>query len=297
MNLRERRSPHEAGSVSKLGGDASGNHSLLARWNLLGAATRDPRLSRGDVAVLHSIAGRIGDDGTAWPGFGRLASDTGLHRSTVARSITRLDEIGYLDRESGGQGKSNRYRLGSRVDAPSTHSADATTTSGVAATSSGDATSRADATGLVAPTRLGVVAPMRPELDPLNSSKEPVQTLRARKPKSDSTADRFSEFCEVYPRREAKPAAEKSWRRQKLDAVADAIIADVQARVADAGQWKGVERRYVPLPATYLNGRRWEDDWAPTVAAEKGRLLRDSRSDGEIAAANEAALARFGGAP
>ena len=80
---------------------------------------------------------------------------------------------------------------------------------------------------------------------------------------------RFGEFYQVYPRHEAKPAAEKAWKRNALDAVADAIIADVNARLADPGQWKQTEKRFLPLPATYLNGRRWEDDWKPA-----GRVQR-----------------------
>jgi len=82
-----------------------------------------------------------------------------------------------------------------------------------------------------------------------------VQPLAAR--------SRFSEFYAIYPRHEAKPAAEKAWKRHSLDKLADTIIADVQARIADASQWKQAEKRFVPLPATYLNGRRWEDDWKP----------------------------------
>lgn len=80
---------------------------------------------------------------------------------------------------------------------------------------------------------------------------------------------RFSEFYLAYPRHEAKPAAEKAWKRHALDAVADAIIADVQARLADASQWKVTEKRFLPLPATYLNGRRWEDDWKPAGRIER----------------------------
>src|SRR5690606_30850161 len=102
MTPPEQRSPHGAGSGSKLGGDASKDHNLLARWSLVGAALRDPKLSQGDVAVLWAIAERIGKDGTAWPGYGRLAADTGLHRATVGRAIPKLVARGYLHRQSGG---------------------------------------------------------------------------------------------------------------------------------------------------------------------------------------------------
>lgn len=292
MTIPDERSPHVAGSGSQLGGGTSDENSLLARWNLLGAATRDSRLSRGDLAVLHSIAGRIGDDGTAWPGFGRLATDTGLHRSTVERSIDRLEASGYLMRESGGIGRSNRYRLTSSADATGTSRIDATTTSSADATGCRDATSRTDATGVVASTRLGVVAPTRPELDPLNSSKELIQVELSTDPTPKAPEDRFLDFWKIYPRKDAKQAAEKSWKRQKLDRQADKIMEDVLARTADAGQW--TEPKFIPYATTYLNQQRWKDEWTPTKSQAVGTIERDARSDEEIERANAEQLAKFG---
>lgn len=298
MQPGEERSPRKAGSGNRLGGNVPTQHSLLDLWNLVGAATRDARLSRGDLAVLHSIASRLGEDGTAWPGFGRLASDTKLHRSTVERSIDRLEGCGYLLRESGGIGRSNRYWLTSRVDATGTSSGNATTPSSADATgtSSADATgcaatSSVDATGVVAPTRLGVVAPTRPELYPLNQSTELVQEDISPEP-VQPPADRFSEFWSIYPRREAKASAVKSWRKHKLDREAERIIEDVRKRIADPGQWN--DPKFTPLPASYLNGRRWEDEWQPQRKQHAGQLERDARPDDEIHESNEAELARFG---
>lgn len=292
MKVPERQSPHEAGFGNELGGGVPNENSLLARWNLLGAATRDPRLSRGDLAVLHSIAGRIGDDGTAWPGFGRLATDTGLHRSTVERCIDRLEESAYITRESGGIGKSNRYRLTSRTDATGTSSDYATTTSSADATGCSDATSRTDATGVVASTRLGVVAPTRPELDPLNLSKELVQIELSPALEKHLPDDRFQEFWKAYPRKDAKAAAEKVWKRKKLVRIADQVITDVLARIADPGQW--TEVKFTPYATTYLNQERWKDEWSPAKQAGAGAIERDQRSDAEIERANEEQLARFG---
>lgn len=159
---------------------APANNRLVALWRLVGAATRTPDLSRGDVAVLWAILDRIGTDGTAWPGYGRIAKDTGLHRATVARSVVNLVQTGFLHRESGGPGKSNRYRLGVRAHA----------------TSSVDATSSTDATGVYAPTRLGVYAPTRPEPASLNLPKEPTQSTRAKTQPKDKAAKRAPDGAE-----------------------------------------------------------------------------------------------------
>lgn len=85
---------------------------LLAQWLLLGQATKDARLSRSDLAVLHSIADRIGDNGKAWPSMTRIAADVGVDPRTATRSIKRLVETGYLVRQSGNRTTSNVYRLG-----------------------------------------------------------------------------------------------------------------------------------------------------------------------------------------
>ena len=86
--------------------------TLLSRWNLLGLAARDAHLSRSDLAVLHAIADRVGDTGTAWPSVRRIAEDARVDQRTVTRSINRLCESGYLIRQSGNFTSSNVYRLG-----------------------------------------------------------------------------------------------------------------------------------------------------------------------------------------
>lgn len=148
---------------------------LLSLWKQLGRATRDARLSRGDIVVLYSIANRLNDSNVAWPGFERLAADTGIHRSTVVRSVERLENSGYLLRESGGIGKANRYRLLGSAEA----------------TGSTDATGSADATEGVAPTRLGGVAPTLPESASLNLPIESAQEKQLPEPEgsSPSSAD------------------------------------------------------------------------------------------------------------
>lgn len=138
-----------------------GRGSLLERHRLLLKALRDPGTSKGDCAVLGAISEHADADGKGWPGVALLAGKLGIARTTVMRSVARLEGRGYLevDRKDG---LSNRYRLAG------TGSADATGTSSVDATG----TSSADATSAqvepVAPTQqtgsvdaTGPVAPMR----------------------------------------------------------------------------------------------------------------------------------------
>lgn len=76
----------------------------------------------------------------------------------------------------------------------------------------------------------------------------------------------FQTFWELYPRKVAKRAAEKSWSRlnkQDQEEVLKALPNHIQ-------YWKikDTEKDYIPHPATWLNQGRWEDeiDLEPTVA-------------------------------
>lgn len=72
--------------------------------------------------------------------------------------------------------------------------------------------------------------------------------------------DRFPDFWKAYPTKRNKKKARDAWKRKRLDAKADEIIADVEARIKKDGQWL---EGYVPHPTTYINGERWEDEIEP----------------------------------
>jgi len=61
------------------------------------------------------------------------------------------------------------------------------------------------------------------------------------------------------PRKVDKADCCKRWKRHGLETLADEIVKHVEA-MCESEQWK---RGYEPAPATYLNGRRWEDDMPP----------------------------------
>lgn len=101
-----------------------------------------------------------------------------------------------------------------------------------------------------------------------------------------ASPSRFDEFWQAWPsgyRKRDKAAAAKAWKRHKLDSIAEMIIADVRRRPFEDGQWK---KGYAPMPSTYLNGKRWEDEYEtpgenhannqpsrPKSAAERGEAF------------------------
>lgn len=76
--------------------------------------------------------------------------------------------------------------------------------------------------------------------------------------RSKTTANRFADFWQAWPRSERKDAkgkCEKKWRSQNLDLIADKILAHV---AVSKGSRKWVEG-FEPSPLRYLSERRWED--------------------------------------
>lgn len=87
---------------------------------------------------------------------------------------------------------------------------------------------------------------------------EPSEPIGCHEPTVQSGEGRFPEFWAAWPRSERKVDRKKclaKWRRSRLDARADAIIAHVIASRATQ-KWRD---GYEPAPMTYLNGERWAD--------------------------------------
>lgn len=99
--------------------------------------------------------------------------------------------------------------------------------------------------------------------------------------------DGFESFWAAYPRRQAKQDAVKAWSKIAPDEV-EAILAGVE-RQRDCEQWR---RGFVPLPATFLNNRRWEDEvFASAVVPMPGRAPTAAESTRD---ATERALEKLG---
>lgn len=67
---------------------------------------------------------------------------------------------------------------------------------------------------------------------------------------------RFDEFWTAYPNKKGKTPAEKRWAKDKLDSIADKIIAHVEMMKAQDDDWR---RGFAPHGSTYLNQARWTD--------------------------------------
>ena len=75
----------------------------------------------------------------------------------------------------------------------------------------------------------------------------------------------FDQFWALYPRRQGKGDAEKAWSKALKSVDSDTILNGLREHLPDI---QAKERQFQPLPSTWLNQRRWEDDVAPPSHAE-----------------------------
>lgn len=73
----------------------------------------------------------------------------------------------------------------------------------------------------------------------------------------------FDAFWAGYPRKTAKQAAQKAWAKLKPDAALIASIAESLAKHRMSRDWLKDNGQFIPHPASWLNGRRWEDEVKP----------------------------------
>jgi hypothetical protein len=68
----------------------------------------------------------------------------------------------------------------------------------------------------------------------------------------------FNSFWKVYPKKVAKKAAERAWKKVKAHDHLEAILKAIASWSRDES-WSKDNGQFIPYPATFLNGERWKD--------------------------------------
>ena len=98
---------------------------------------------------------------------------------------------------------------------------------------------------------------------------EPVPTGGAEEARAESVpADKtgkapdaeFERFWEAYPRQQAKGAARKAFAKARKKVSLDVMLAAIERQKA-SWNWTREGGQYIPQPASWLNGERWNDNW------------------------------------
>jgi len=94
----------------------------------------------------------------------------------------------------------------------------------------------------------------------------------------------FQRFWEEYPRKVNKPAALRAWKKEPahFKDVQEKIMA-VLPRHKQQDQWQKESGRFIPYPATWLNGRCWDDEVtiADDIYLQPGRSIEQILKDKE----------------
>ncbi len=101
----------------------------------------------------------------------------------------------------------------------------------------------------------------------------------------------FIAWYQKFPRREARADAWKAWRQTEGVRPALDVLITAVARQTLELDWCRERRRFIPLPATWLRGQRWDDDFDVPEAVLPAKPLPKLDPQAALAAAAESAWA------
>lgn len=214
-------------------------------------------LSSTEKLIALCVADHANDDGVAWPSVSRIAERCGLSQRCATKTLGELVGRGVLAVTEEERGtRSRRYRV---IATPERHSPR------LAATPERRSPLTPEQDSGVNRVRgeSRSATPERRSATPERRSPESLRTEKNGQIEAKAEVlhlDGFGDFYAAYPRREKRAAAERAWRKLKPSrAVRDKISARVK-HALDTGEWQINRRRFIPLPASFLNEKRWEDD-------------------------------------
>ena len=121
-------------------------------------------------------------------------------------------------------------------------------------------------------------------IDGSSSSTASATAIKNKKDPAADAADGFAEFWLGYPRKDNRKDAEKAWKALPAS-VRGAVMADVpQRRRSEA--WTKDGGKFIPYAATYLRGRRWEDEgikWNPSARSDNEPCQGCGNPEGQCA--------------
>lgn len=83
------------------------------------------------------------------------------------------------------------------------------------------------------------------------------------------SATAFEEFWSLYPKKKAKEDAQKAFSKVSGDEFGQ-LMTRLRIQVA-SDDWRRDGGQFIPYPASWLNGKRWQDEEIVTLAAEPDR--------------------------
>ncbi len=93
---------------------------------------------------------------------------------------------------------------------------------------------------------------------PLNSKNNTSKTIPPVVPQGTDVL--FDRFWNAYPKKKGKESARRAWDKLRPDVALCRVMAEALERQKRSREWRKEGGQFIPYPATWLNGRRWEDE-------------------------------------
>lgn len=209
---------------------------------------------RGERLLIHlALADYANDEGICWPSQRTLAHKARCSENFVRLAVKQMVKEGWVEQMAAGNGRGNHARY--LLKSPSTNGLSKKPHSPASETPFAEST-----------------------LTTLLNHKEP-----------SNLAEDFNRFWAVYPKKVAKGAAEKAFRKAMRTKDAPAVSELLDAVAVYAAGIKDLQ--YCAHPATWLNQHRWLDARAekPTIV-EVPAHIRGAQSFGSGFALTNATL-------
>lgn len=173
-----------------------------------------------------------------------LAKKTGLAKETISKMLGELESTGYLMRKPQGHREDGRFS-GAQY---------------ILTDVAGDFSEASDWSECAPCPSLPCTAEPCTVNSPQQNNKQQTNNTPYSPPKGDGAEELFEQFWKAYPCKKAKEKARRAWNR--LRPGEDLFRSMMHALEMDkrSPAWQKEEGRFVPYPATWLNGRRWEDE-------------------------------------
>ena len=97
--------------------------------------------------------------------------------------------------------------------------------------------------------------------------------IRQEKSEVGQTNENFDLFYSKYPKKQGKALALKAFLKLSPNDELFGLILRGVEMWSETDNWKKNDGQFIPMPATFLNGRRWEDE----VVAKKDEYVPDQK--------------------
>lgn len=224
-----------------------------AYYAVIPAEVRYDRELKPNAKLLYGeITSLCNSTGYCWATNEYFAELFDLSVPTITRLISQLAERGYIRTEMAKNEKGSERRIyaGVFVSKGGLIKNDDTPRGGLI---------KNDERGLIKnddPQHLRIINNNIPPISPTGDS--PAESTK--KTVQIDQEIWFEAFWKKYPRKDGKQQARRAWARIKPDFETCRIMAAALARDKQSRQWTKDNGEYIPLPATWLNQRRWENE-------------------------------------